>query len=81
MNLKPLRRRLYEVTRKLGLQHLAALLYPGMRMRLWDKDWNLVVDSDRGDSIPAFETIDHHDIGHMLYEPATYVRYSGILSR
>lgn len=74
MNLKPIRRRLYEVARKLGLHRIAALLYPGARMRLWDKQWNLVADSDRDDPMPSLATVDYDGIGRMVYEPATWTR-------
>ncbi|MFE7799023.1 hypothetical protein [Nocardia sp. NPDC057440] len=77
MNLKPLRRRLYKLARRIGLRRLAAYLDPGARVRLWDKEWNLIADSDRGDSMPNFETVDYADYGRVVYQPATSVRLGG----
>lgn len=77
MNLKPIRRKLYGTARRCGLRRVALHLDPGARVRLWDKDWNLRADSDRGDTIPSFETVDYTDYGRVLYEPATTIRLGG----
>jgi len=74
MNLKPIRRKLHARVRKVGLRRLAAYLDPGPLVRLWDKDFNLIADSDRGDRIPSFESIDYEVVRRAEYMPATSVR-------
>ncbi|MFG1794156.1 hypothetical protein [Nocardia sp. NPDC049149] len=74
-----LRRRLHKTARRLGLRRLALRLDPGPRIRLWDAEFNLKADSDRGDVIPL-ETLDADGIGSLVYEPATTVRWSGRLA-
>jgi hypothetical protein len=46
-----LRRRLSAWAKRLRLPRLAWALDPGPRARLWDADWALIADSDRGDRI------------------------------
>jgi hypothetical protein len=66
------------ITAKLRRAHLhllAAQFDPGVRVRLWDGDWNLRGDSDRGDRID-FATVDLDSDRTVVYEPATTVRWS-----
>lgn len=76
MNLKPLRRKLYGYALRYRLLRLAAVLDPGPLVRLWDKDFNLIADSDRGDHMPSFKTIDDN-VGRWEWHPATSVRLGG----
>lgn len=52
-----------------GLPFLAAMVDPGTRIRLWDSEFALLADSDRGDVIPARQYGQH-----VTFEPAQSVR-------
>lgn len=55
--------------RRVGWPFLAAALDPGPRIRLWDSEFALLADSDRGDVIPARRSGDQ-----LTFEPAQSVR-------
>lgn len=76
MNRIQIRRRLAKALRRVHLPFLAAQVDPGPRMRLWDADWNLKADTDRGDHVD-FTSLDGD--GSIVFEPATTttVRWSG----
>lgn len=63
-----MRRRLSAVAGKVKLLRLSAWLDPGPRLRLYDGDWNVVADTDRGDHILA--TLDSH--GRARLRPYPY---------
>lgn len=74
---KQFRRRAARLAGRLHLRRLARWLAPGKLVRLWDKDWNLIADSDRGDRMSNFETVDCADGGRVEYYPATSVSVGG----
>ncbi|MCM6790779.1 hypothetical protein NDR87_30855 [Nocardia sp. CDC159] len=62
--------------RRAGWHMLAAQVDTGPRVRLWDADWNLLRDSDRGEDV-SFASFDGSGARMIVSKPLSTARWSG----